>query len=152
VKYRWTLVLDIPVSAAIERILQWVDPSFGLVFNVALIIAATRSSDIDRGAPGRSPSYSPVILKSIKRCRHFSTVACERGLDASIVCPSGIADPGESYVLANDCVSMREMFRLISAASGTEEVKTIPPLLLRDLQSRERSNTAPRVLRINTLL
>jgi dihydroflavonol-4-reductase len=103
--------------------------------------------------------------------------ARDHGLDASIICPSGIAGPGdyaygpvasfiidyvqgkmpmgvagsfnaadvrdlasgviaccdkgrggESYVLANDCVSMREMFRLVSAASGAEEVKTILPI------------------------
>jgi len=100
----------------------------------------------------------------------------QRGLDASIVCPTGIfgpgdyaygpvvsfvieyvkgalpagiagsfnaADvrdlasgviacvdrgrPGESYILGNECVTMRDMFRCISAASGAPEVKLIIP-------------------------
>jgi dihydroflavonol-4-reductase len=101
----------------------------------------------------------------------------ERGLDASIVCPTGIAGPGdyaygpvasfvidyvkgdmpagvegsfnaadvrdlaggtiaccdkgrrgESYILGNECVSMREMFRLVSEASGARLVKTVLPV------------------------
>jgi Nucleoside-diphosphate-sugar epimerases len=100
-----------------------------------------------------------------------------RGLDASVVCPSGIAGPGdyaygpvasfiidyvkggmpagvagsfnaadvrdlaagtiaccdkgrkgESYILGNDCVSMGEMFHLVSEASGAAEVKTVLPV------------------------
>jgi dihydroflavonol-4-reductase len=103
----------------------------------------------------------------------------DRGLDASIVCPTGIAGPGdyaygpvasfiidyvkggmpagvagsfnaadvrdlaagviaccdkgrkgESYILGNECVSMGEMFRLVSAASGAKEVTTILPVWL----------------------
>lgn len=114
--------------------------------------------------------------------RIFLDAARERGLDASIVCPSGIAGPGdyaygpvasfiidyakgempagvdgcfnaadvrdlaagviacgergragESYILANDCVSMREMFRLVSEASGAAEVKAILPVALAKL-------------------
>lgn len=101
----------------------------------------------------------------------------EKGLDASIVCPTGIAGPGdyaygpvagfiidyakglmpagvagsfnaadvrdlaagtlacaghgrrgESYILGNECISMREMFRLVSAAASVKEVKTILPV------------------------
>jgi dihydroflavonol-4-reductase len=100
----------------------------------------------------------------------------ERGLDASIICPTGIFGPGdyaygpvvsfvidyakgglpagvagsfnaadvrdlaagaiacvdrgrsgESYIMGNDCVTMRDMFKLISAASGAPEVKLIIP-------------------------
>ena len=103
--------------------------------------------------------------------------ARERGLDASVVCPSGIAGPedyaygpvasviidcakgnlrvgvagsfnaadvrdlaagvvaccekgrkGESYVLANECLSVRQLFRLVSAASGCKEVRAILPV------------------------
>jgi dihydroflavonol-4-reductase len=101
----------------------------------------------------------------------------DKGLDASIVCPTGIAGPGdyaygpvasfiidyarggmsagvagsfnaadvrdlaagviaccergrrgESYILGNECVSMRAMFKLVSEASGAKEVKTILPV------------------------
>lgn len=112
---------------------------------------------------------SQVVLDAVKY----------RGLDASIVCPTGIAGPGdyaygpvasfiidyvkggmpagvagsfnaadvrdlatgtiaccdkgrkgESYILGNECVSMREMFKIVSAASGAKEVKTILPVWL----------------------
>ncbi len=66
--------MEIPVSAAIERTLQWIEPSFDLVFKVELINAAMRSSDIVRGAPGRISSYSPAILLSMNLCRHLPTV------------------------------------------------------------------------------
>jgi dihydroflavonol-4-reductase len=101
----------------------------------------------------------------------------DRGLDASIVCPTGIAGPGdyaygpvagfvidyvkkgmpagvagsfnaadvrdlataviaccekgrkgESYILGNECVSMSDMFKIVSAASGVKEVKMILPV------------------------
>ena len=42
-----------------ERTVHWVS-SFGLVFSVLYTTSATCSSEIDRGAPGRSSSYKPV--------------------------------------------------------------------------------------------
>lgn len=35
---------------------------------------------------------------------------------------------GEGYIMGNVCVSMRDMFRYISSASGVKEVKTILPI------------------------
>ena len=41
---RCMLLLEMPISAATVRTLQWVEPSAGLVFSVVLIRRATRSS------------------------------------------------------------------------------------------------------------
>jgi len=98
----------------------------------------------------------------------------ERGLDASIVCPSGIVGPGEygplvsfiidyvkgrihsgtagtfnfvdlrdlangvisccdrgrpgeSYILANECISTRQLFNIVRASSGAKEINAILP-------------------------
>src|SRR5580692_6738642 len=74
-KYRWTLVAEIVVSAAIVRTLQCVEPSAGLVCNVLWINSATRSSSIVRGLPGRTSSYRPLMRCSRNRARHLPTVA-----------------------------------------------------------------------------
>src|SRR5207302_2909155 len=49
-----------PVSSAIERTLQCVEPSAGFVCRVLLISSATRASSIVRGLPGRNSSYRPI--------------------------------------------------------------------------------------------
>jgi hypothetical protein len=74
-KYRCTLVLEMPVSAATVRTLQCVEPLAGLVCSVVLINCATRSSSIVRGLPGRTSSYSPGMRRSMNRARHLPTVA-----------------------------------------------------------------------------
>jgi hypothetical protein len=65
------------VSAAMDRTLQCVDPSWGFVFKVALISLAIVSSEIDRGAPGRGSSYKPAMRLSTNRWRHLPTVGIE---------------------------------------------------------------------------
>ena len=52
-----------------------VTENFGDNDNVVAINSATRSSSIERGLPGRSSSYNPLIRRSMKRRRHLPTVA-----------------------------------------------------------------------------
>ena len=50
-----------------------------------------------------------------------------RDLADAIVAACEHGRKGEGYILGNECVTMREMFHLLSEATGTKEVKTILP-------------------------
>lgn len=63
-----------PTCLAIFLVLQCVIP-FGLVSRVLTTMSSMRSSLILRGAPGRGLSKSPSTRSSMKRRRHFPTVA-----------------------------------------------------------------------------
>jgi len=56
--------------------LQWV-PAGGFDFSVRRSSVATLSSEIERGRPERSSSYSPRMRRSMNRCRHLPTVALD---------------------------------------------------------------------------
>ena len=73
---RCTVSLDIPDAAAMERTVHWVWCS-GFSLSVLYTTAATCSSSMERGVPGRSSSYRPMRPCSTKRLRHFPTVAGE---------------------------------------------------------------------------
>ncbi len=66
-------VCDMPISAAIERVDQWVAWR-GCCSSVLTITASTCSSLIVRGAPGRGSSLSPSSRRSAKRRRHLPAV------------------------------------------------------------------------------
>jgi len=65
---------EIPFTRAASRTVQCV-PVLGLRDRVRFSNAATRSSSMEQGRPGRSSSYHPGRRRSIKRRRHFPTVA-----------------------------------------------------------------------------
>ena len=73
VHMRRIVVWEKPVSPAIERIDQWV-ASAGLERSVRSITAATWSSSIVLGLPGRASSSSPSTRSLRKRRRHLPTV------------------------------------------------------------------------------
>lgn len=50
-----------------------------------------------------------------------------RDLAAAIIAATEKGRPGEGYILGNECVSLEQMFHLISTATGVKEVKTILP-------------------------
>lgn len=62
-----------PVSAAIERVLQWV-ASRGADSRVRAMTRSTSASPIVRGAPGRGSSSKPSRRWARKRRRHLPTV------------------------------------------------------------------------------
>lgn len=104
-----------PVSAATPRTLQCDEPFTGLVCSVVLINSAIRSSSMVRGAPGRMSSYRPAMRRSMKRERHFPTVAlvnCNRAAIALLGSPSALLRTmrarllnaaGNERLRANDC-------------------------------------------------
>lgn len=53
-----------------------------------------------------------------------------RDLAAGVIACCDIGRKGEGYVMGNERVSMKEMFRLLSEKSGVKEVKTIFPVPL----------------------
>ncbi len=63
-----------PTSRAIDRVDQCV-AAFGLLSSVLVITAATCSSLIVRGRPGRGSSVNPSERCSANRDRHFVTIA-----------------------------------------------------------------------------
>ncbi len=50
-----------------------------------------------------------------------------RDLAAAIVACCGKGRKGEGYILGNECVTMQQMFQLLSTRTGTKEVKMILP-------------------------
>lgn len=80
-------------------------------------------------------AYGPVASFIIDYCAgkmpmgvagSFNAVDA-RDLADAIVAACDHARKGESYILGNQCVTMPEMFHILSAATGTKEVKTILP-------------------------
>ena len=51
-----------------------------------------------------------------------------RDLAAAVIACTEKGRPGEGYILANDTVTIRDMFRVISEATGVPEVKMILPI------------------------
>ena len=70
---RETAVWDVPVAAAMPRVLQWV--AFGgVVSGVLVTTVSTCSSVTERGAPQRGSSSRPSRRFSTNRRRHLPTV------------------------------------------------------------------------------
>ncbi|MHA6523605.1 NAD-dependent epimerase/dehydratase family protein [Tessaracoccus sp. G1721] len=61
---------------------------------------------------GVAGSFNAVDARDLA---HAIVAACDRGRK------------GEGYILGNECVTMREMFHVLSEATGTKEVRTILP-------------------------
>ena len=51
-----------------------------------------------------------------------------RDLAAGVIACCDKGSKGEGYIMGNTCVSMKEMFHLLSSMSGAKEVKTILPV------------------------
>ena len=62
-------------------------------------------------------------------CGSFNAVDV-RDLAAGVIACCDKGRKGEGYIMANACVSMRQLFHLLSCLSGTKEVKTIFPASL----------------------
>ena len=119
-----------PVSAATERTLQWVEPLDGLVCSVVLIRPATRSSSMVRGGPGRTSSYRPATRRSMKRERHLPTVALPSSRRSAIellASPSALLktmraralnEAGNERLRANDVSCVRSSSVITKSAFG----------------------------------
>lgn len=128
-----------PVSAATERTLQWVEPSTGLVCSVVLIRPARRSSSMLRGGPGRTSSYSPATRRAMKRVRHLPTVALVRPRRAAIellVSPSALlrtmrtrtlSAAGRDRLRANDVSCVRSSSVISNVAFGLPLLIAVSP-------------------------
>ena len=80
-------------------------------------------------------AYGPVASFILDYCAGRMSAGIEgsfnavdsRDLATAIVRAADVGGRGECYVLGNECVSMAEMFKLLSRLTGTREVTTILP-------------------------
>lgn len=104
------------------------------------VLEAVRNSDLDAsivypsGISGPYDSaFGPFASFVIRYCNGEMTVGVEgsfnavdvRDLADAVIACTGEGRKGEGYILSNEMVSMRQMFDLISEASGTPRVGTI---------------------------
>lgn len=117
------------------------------------VLEAVRNSDLDAsivypsGISGPHDSaFGPFASFVIRYCNGEMTAGVEGSFnavdvrdlaDAVIACVGG-GRKGEGYILSNEMVSMRQMFDLISEASGTARVGTI--LTAEQMQAMSNSN------------
>lgn len=116
------------------------------------VLEAVRNSDLDAsivypsGISGPyDRAFGPFASFVIRYCNGEMTAGVEgtfnavdvRDLADAIAC-TGEGRKGEGYILSNEMVSMRQMFDLISEASGTPRIRTI--LTAEQMQAMKHSN------------